>query len=237
MTAGTYSRLAREALDSIRSRSVLPILVGGTGFYLRALLDGLSPAPQRDADLRIRLTNIAVRRPGALYRFLRVYDPAALPRIHANDHQKLIRAIELTVLGRQPATLTQSQPRIPLEGFRVLKLGLNPERALLHCRINERAERMFSAGLIDETRALLASGVPASAKALQSLGYKQALQFIKGQTTIRQAIEECQTRTRQYAKRQLTWFRAEPNVTWLTGFGCDPPIKEQADSAVRAFLS
>ncbi len=237
LSAGAYARMAGEALNEIRSRNVLPVLVGGTGFYLRAVINGLSPAPQRDSGLRNRLAKIADSRPAALHRFLRIHDPTAAQRIHANDRQKLIRAIELTVVARQPASVTQSLPRLPLEGFRVLKLGLNPDRQLLYPRINRRTETMFAAGLIEETKALLDSGVPATAKALQSLGYRQALQYLSGEFTLGQAITDCQTRTRQYAKRQLTWFRAEPDVAWLPGFGADCNIQEQAAAAVRLFVS
>jgi tRNA dimethylallyltransferase len=236
LTAGAYSRLAKTVFQSLRTNGKLPILVGGTGFYLRALLDGLSPAPGRDERLRARLRDIAARRPFALHRFLRGRDPEAATRIHPNDHQKLTRAIELTLLAGQPATETQSLPRDSLQGFDVLKIGLAPQRSLLHERLNQRSAHMFQNGLIAETKAILDAGVSAAAKPLQSLGYKQAVNVITNHTEIGAAIQECQTKTRQYAKRQITWFRREPAVNWLTGFGDENRIQQEALEITDKFL-
>ncbi len=237
LTAGAFSRLARCALTEITARGRLPILVGGTGFYLRALLDGLSPAPERDEVLRERLTQVAGRRPGALHRFLRARDAAAGRRIHGNDVQKLIRAIELTVTAGRPATETQSLPREALIGYSVLKIGLNPERAALRDRLNKRSERMFAGGLLEETQALLESGVPGETKALSSLGYRQAVAVLAGRMSVGEAVKECQTKTRQYAKRQMTWFRAERDVRWLQGFGSENGIQDGARESVEVFFS
>jgi len=236
LTAGAYSRLGRQALDSIRNRQRLPIVAGGTGFYLRALLDGLSPAPSRHEPLRARLHTLAERRPAALHRFLRIHDPAAALRIHPNDRQKLIRALELTLLAGQPATHVQSAPRDRLQGFAVLKLGLAPDRTLLRERLDQRSAAMFHGGLLEETRTLLAAGFSPQAKPLQSLGYKQAQQVLSGRLPLDQAIYECQVRTRQYAKRQMTWFRHEPEVVWLHGFGSDASVQQQARERVKAFV-
>jgi tRNA dimethylallyltransferase len=217
LTAGAYARLARPVLRDIAGRGKLPVLAGGTGFYLRALLDGLSPAPPRDPALRQRLAEIARRRPAALHRFLRRIDAEAARRIHPNDRQKLMRAIELARAERLP--------RDPLTGFRVLKIGLNPDRKQLYARINRRTQQLFAGGLLEETASLLRSGLPPDAKALQTLGYRQAVQVLTGKMSLAAAIEECQTKTRQYAKRQLTWFRAERDITWLDGFGDDPNLQ------------
>jgi tRNA dimethylallyltransferase len=229
LTAGEYARMARQVLEDVQTREALPILAGGTGFYLRALIDGLSPAPGRDEELRLRLGAAARRRPALLHRFLRRRNPVHAARIHANDHQKLIRAIELIPQPQMP-------PRQSLTGFRVLKLALNPERPALHARLNQRCAAMFANGLLEETRQLLASGVPPGAKALQSLGYKQALQVLEAGMPLELALSECQTKTRQYAKRQMTWFRAEPGVEWLNGFGADPAIQIAALNRVGEFL-
>jgi tRNA dimethylallyltransferase len=229
LTAGAYAQLARQALSAVQTRAALPVVAGGTGFYLRALLDGLSPAPGRDPDLRVRLTALKARRPAALHRFLRHCNPAAAHRIHPNDHQKLMRAIELS--------RTQNLPREPLAGFRVFKIGLNPERRLLYDRLDQRAAAMFRLGLIEETRALLGSGISPSAKCLQTLGYKQAVDVVCGNLPLADAIRECQNKTRQYAKRQITWFRAEPDVHWLPGFGAEPAIEEKAFALVSDFLA
>ena len=228
LSAGAYARLARSLLADVAGRGRLPILAGGTGFYLRAVLDGLSPAPPRDPALRQRLSQAEQRRPGLLHRLLSRCDPPAARRIHPNDHQKLIRAIELAS--------TRRAPREPLTGFRTGKLGLDPDRQALYTRLNERSARMFSEGLIAETAALLAAGLPPHAKPLQALGYKQALQHLTADLPLAEAIAECQTRTRQYAKRQLTWFRAEHHVMWLPGFGNDPAIQQQAFTLVKRWL-
>lgn len=225
LTAGAYARLARQALARIASRECVPIVVGGTGFYLRALLDGLSPAAGRDERLRARLTRIAGRRPAALHRMLRARDPASASRIHPNDRQKLIRALELTFLEGQAASLTQSRPRDALQGFAVIKLGLAPDRKTLYERLNRRTEIMFREGILRE-----AATLPPGAKPLQTLGYKQAHSVLQGSLTLEEAIRECQTKTRQYAKRQMTWFRAEPGVIWLPGFGSDSEIQRKAIS-------
>ena len=225
-TAGTFARTAQTILKEITERGRIPVLVGGTGFYLRSLLEGLSPAPARNIDLRQRLSDVAARRPGALQRFLRRLDKAAAVRIHTNDLQKLIRAIELA------CTVSSPSPRAALVGFEVTKIGLNPPRSELYERLNARSAAMFDAGLLEETRRLLESGVPANAKTLQSLGYKQAVAVLEGQQTLEEAVVELQTRTRQYAKRQMTWFRKEAGVVWMDGFGDEARIQESAKRVI-----
>ena len=229
VTAGDYVREATAVLEAIRLRGALPVIVGGTGFYLRALLHGLSPAPTRNPQLRERLAAMGQRRPAALHRFLQRHDRAAAERIHPNDHQKLIRAIELA------GQITQ--PRQGLAGFRFLKIGLNPPRAALYERLNERSRWMFENGLLEETEGLLNRGVPATAKPLATLGYRQAVSVLTQAMPLEEAIADCQMRTRHYAKRQLTWFRAEPDVCWLTGFGDHEEVIHQAVALVQAFLS
>lgn len=236
LTAGAYSRLARKVLEDLRSERILPIVVGGTGFYLRALLDGLSPAPPRDKQIRARLRAVAARQPRVLYRFLRSRDPDAASRIHPNDHQKLIRAIELTLLAGQPASKTQSSPRDSMQGFTALKLGLAPSRPLLYKRLDQRSARIFETGLFAETKTVLEAGFSPAAKPLQSLGYRQAIEVLANRMEIGEAIRECQTKTRQYAKRQITWFRREPDVSWLPGFGDEIPIQQQALEITQRFL-
>jgi tRNA dimethylallyltransferase len=229
ITAGEYARQARQVLGEIRARGRLPIVVGGTGLYLRALLDGLFPAPQRSEELRERLRERAQsRRPGQLHRILRRLDRAAAEKIHANDAAKLIRAIEVCLVSRQKMTdLWRERGRESLRGFRILRLGLDPERSALYDRINYRAKRMFEAGLIEETEGLLAK-YGGSAAPLASLGYKQALQFLRGELTLEQAIQAAQQGHRNYAKRQMTWFRREPEVQWLRGFGDDAQVQSAA---------
>ena len=229
MTAGDYAREATVVLQEIRARGRLPVLAGGTGFYLRALLDGLSPARPRDEELRERLSAVARRRPGALHRLLRRRDAEAAGRIHANDHPKLMRAIE--VAGEV------KEARQGLQGFRLLKIGLMPaERAALYEKLNRRCEWMFGNGLIEETQGLLQSGVPVTARALGTLGYKQAVAVLTGGMSLSEAVAECQLRTRQYAKRQMTWFRAEKDVRWLEGFGGEVHVRDAAMEMVRLHL-
>jgi tRNA dimethylallyltransferase len=185
----------------------------------------------------MRLAGLRARRPAALHRFLRRHDPASAARIHENDHQKLIRAIELTRLGGQPASRVQSLPRPGLAGFRVLQIGLHPPRRLLQEALDARSEAMFRGGLIEETRALLESGLDPAAKSLQSLGYKQAVAFLNGYLTLADALRQCQTKTRQYAKRQMTWFRGDPVIRWLCGFGSHPAVQEEALHLAQQFLA
>lgn len=224
-TAGDYARAARAALQEIRSRDRPPIIAGGTGLYLRALLDGLAPAPPRDEALRERLRARAGR--SSLHRLLRRFDPAAAAAIHPNDVPKLIRSLEVTLLARMPQTAQWEAGREPLEGFRVLQLGLNPPRAKLYARINERAAAMFSQGLLEETAAVRAR-FGDRVRALGSLGYAQALAALRGEMTLPDAIAAAQQGHRNYAKRQLTWFRRDLRMHWLSGFGDDPAVRAEA---------
>lgn len=236
-TAGEYSRYASLTMAGVSARGAVPVLCGGTGFYLRALLCGLSPASTRDNFVRERLQAIATRRSSSLHFLLSRFDPAAAQQIHPNDHQKLIRALEMAHLERQRTSDIQSRPRDPLTGYRTLKLGLDPERRLLYDALNIRSEALFSRGLLEETSKLLAEGYSAKSKPMQSLGYRQALSVISGTISLAQAIEECQVKTRQYAKRQRTWFRTEADVNWFKGFGTDPQIQQQAQALVAGFLA
>ena len=237
LTAGAYARLARQAIASISARARIPVVVGGTGFYLRALLDGLSPAPIRDERIRSRLTRISHRRPAVLHRLLAFRDPSAATRIHPNDHQKLIRALELSLGTGQRASEWQDLPRDSLSGVSILKLGLAPDRQLLRDSLDRRTEQMFRNGLLEETSAILAQGSSPEAKPLQSLGYKQAVRVLQNTLSLDEAIRDTQTKTRQYSKRQMTWFRADKDVHWLRGFGSDPAIQQGALARVQTFLS
>jgi tRNA dimethylallyltransferase len=232
VTAGDYSRLAREALRDISERGKLPVVAGGSGLYLRAFLEGLFPGPPRSDDLRARLRERAAER-GAeyLHRLLRRMDPAAAQAIHANDVAKVVRALEVSISARAPMTGLWQQGRDPLTGFRILRIGLNPDRDALYQRINDRARQMFSSGLVEETRAL-AARYGASPWPLSSLGYKQAMQYLSGDLSLEQAIAAAQQGHRNYAKRQITWFRREPDVHWIAGFGSDPAVQREAGDLV-----
>ena len=234
VTAGDYARRARETLAEIRGRQKLPIMVGGTGLYLRALLDGLFAGPHRSEELRERLrARAAERGPAHLHKILLRLDPDAAGKIHANDTPKIIRAIEVCLSAKAPMTQLWNESRAPLAGFRIMRLGLNPERDALYDRINQRCRQMFEQGLIEETKSLLEK-YGASPWPLSSLGYKQAAQFLRGELTRAQALEAAQQAHRNYAKRQMTWFRREPVVRWLAGFGDDPHIAREVLASVAS---
>jgi tRNA dimethylallyltransferase len=227
VTAGDYSRLARQAIHEISARGRLPIVVGGTGLYLRALLAGLFPGPPRSEELRARLQQrAAARGAGHLHKLLRRLDPPASRAIHANDVAKVIRALEVALTTRKPITELWQEGREPLRGFRILRIGLDPDREALYQRINARAAEMFSRGLVEEAREIRCRYGQA-ARALSSLGYRQALQYLDGELSLPQAIAGAQQGHRNYAKRQMTWFRREPDVQWLKGFGSEPSILRQ----------
>jgi len=235
-TAGAYARLARETIREISSRGKLPILAGGTGFYLRALLEGLFEGPGRDQSVRERLAAREARRTGSLHRVLRRLDPAAAARIHANDVPKVTRALEIFLLTRQAASRLFETGRDALQGYRTLKLGLLPDRGLLNPRLDARCAWMFDNGLVEEVRGILAMGFAASCKPFESHGYKQSLQLIHGELSMKDAVYYAQRNTRHYAKRQITWFRKESDLLWLRGFGDAEPIRRSALDSVVNFL-
>lgn len=233
VTAGDYSRLARQAINEISARGHLPVVVGGSGLHLRALLEGLFAGPPRSEELRIRLRERAMERgTGYLHKLLHRIDPAAAQTIHANDVPKVVRALEVSISARAPMTGLWQQGRDVLQGFRILRIGLNPNREALYQRINQRAHEMFSAGLLDETRMLIDRYGP-SLWPLNSLGYKQAMQHLRGELSLEQAIVATQQGHRNYAKRQMTWFRREPEVHWITEFGSEAGVQKQVVDLIK----
>jgi tRNA dimethylallyltransferase len=232
-TAGEYSRRARAALRDISARGRLPIVTGGTGLYLRAMTAGLFAAPERQTELRARLELSRYKHTeGWLHRLLKRLDPASAARIHANDTPKLIRAIEVCLAVRKPFSAVLG--RDPLTGFRLLRIGLNPPRKALYDRLNRRAATMFASGLIEEARGLLA--LYGLVKALDSLGYRQAMAVLAGTLSEEAGIAAAQQGHRNYAKRQLTWFRREPEVHWIEGFGDEPETLRRTAELVQAGL-
>jgi len=236
ITAGEYARRAREVLREVNTRGKLPIVVGGTGLYLRALLEGLFPGPQRSEGLRERLRQRATEKgSGHLHCILKRLDPAAAEAIHENDMPKLIRAIEVCLASRQKMSEMWKHGRQPLQGVRILRLGLDPDRDALYARINQRAEKMFASGLVEETARLLEK-YGDSAGPLTSLGYKQAVQLLRGEIDGKTALQAAQQAHRNYAKRQMTWFGREPEVVWMRGFGDDAQVQEKCVSFVAGEL-
>ena len=235
-TAGEYARKARKVIEEISERGALPIVVGGTGLYLRALLDGLFPGPERSEALRDRLrTRVSEKGADYLHRMLRRLDPQAAEKIHANDVPKLIRAIEVSLSAKQPMSQQWERGRDALRGFTILRIGLDPDRALLYDRINRRVEKMFEAGLVEETRHLREKYGEA-ARPLETIGYKQAVHLLRGELDLKQAIAAVQQAHRNYAKRQMTWFRREPEVEWIAGFGDEAGVVERAARTIEMRL-
>lgn len=235
-TAGDYARLARPLLAAITARGKLPVIAGGTGFYLRALLEGLFASPESDPALRGRLHARELRRPGSLHRLLDRLDPEAARKIHSNDTKKIVRALEVRILTGQPMSGLHRRGRDRLEGFTVLKIGLAPRRDLLYERLNARCESMFAGGLVDEVNRILASGYAPDAKPFESHGYKQALDYVAGRLSWSEALEQAKQNTRRYAKRQMTWYSRESGVQWFPAFGDDPLTRGKARALLAGWL-
>jgi tRNA dimethylallyltransferase len=236
-TAGSYRELALRTLDDLRAISRLPVFSVGTGLYLRALLDGLAELPLRSEDLRVRLRASAQEHgPGHLHEMLERLDSQAAITIAPTDEQKLIRAIEICLLTQKPISEVHRAGRTPLAGWRILKIGLQPDREILNHRIHARTEAMLQAGWLDEVRQLIASGAPENAKPFQFIGYRELRSHLRGELTLDAARALIQQGTRQYAKRQLTWFRREADVHWLAGFGDDPSIQSTSRDWLSAAL-
>jgi tRNA dimethylallyltransferase len=237
VTAGDYSRQAREALCGIAGRGHLPIIAGGTGLYLRALIDGLFPTPPKKEGRRERLHIIALKKgPAYLHRILSRLDHAAAGSIHANDVPKVVRAIEVTLAANQPLTEQWQKGRDKLTGYRILRFGLTPPRPQLYERINQRAAAMFDRGLIEETERLI-ERYGFECRALSSLGYAEAAAVSRGELTREGAVAQAQQGHRNYAKRQITWFRREREMHWLKGFGGDDEILFEARRLVASHLN
>lgn len=232
-TAGEYARQARPVVEAILQREHLPILVGGTGFYLRALLGGLSAAPGGNAALRQKLRR---RTPEQLHRLLLRLDPEAGRRIAVRDASRAIRALEVRLLsGQTMGQVWSGAPPQPWRELQTLRLGLAPERAALYERINRRAAQMFSGAIQEETRRLLAQ-YPAELRIWTSHGYKQACDIVLRGADTAAALAEAAQEQRHYAKRQWSWFRADRAMHWLPGFGDDTAIQAEALALVRAAI-
>jgi tRNA dimethylallyltransferase len=228
-TAGGYRQMALVVLTDLRSRARIPVFTVGTGLYLRALLEGLADVPQRSEELRERLRHSAREHvPGHLHRILARLDGKAAQKISAADEQKLIRVIEVCLLAKMPFTELHRSGRAPLQGWHALKIGLAPDRKALYKRIEARTEAMLASGWLEEVRSLLDARLPEGAKPFDFIGYRELRAVLQGRFTMDEARAAIQQATRRYAKRQLTWFRREPAVHWLAGFGDDPLLQHEA---------
>jgi tRNA dimethylallyltransferase len=236
-SAGDYQRMARAAIYAIRDRGHIPFVVGGTGFYLRALIEGLFEGPARNEELRARMRKIVKRKgSGILHRALCKVDPQCASKIAEADAERVIRAYEVYLATGKSMSWWQLQPRDALQGYRWLKIGINVHRERLYQRINQRVEQMFSGGLLEETQGLLAK-FPKTSQAFKAIGYRQAVDYLDGRLSLDQAIEETQKLTRHYAKRQLTWFRSDPYIIWMDE-AVEPKVQQhQAAEQVAAFIN
>jgi tRNA dimethylallyltransferase len=234
-TAADWARAAIEKIEEIEARGRRVLLVGGTGFYLRALRQPFFPSPPTDERLRARLTKIRERRgPERLHRILQRFDPAEAEKLNLRDWPRVQRAIEFCLqTGEAISRERPLRPEPPAAAARIRIFALNPRRAELYARINQRTEEHFAKGLVDEVRQLLAEGVPAESNALGAHGYRRVVEHLRGQRDLSSAIEQTKLDVRHYAKRQLTWFRHESAVEWLDGFGDDARIQQQLAGMVR----
>lgn len=225
-----YQRMARQIIEDISSRGKMPILVGGTGLYVRSVIDKLEfPSGEISSEIRKRLEERAEKEGGRdLYRELIEKDPGAADLIHPNNVRRVIRALEVIELTGQPFTQFQKEWKKRESVYDLQMFGLTMVRKQLHERINKRVDRMIAKGLIDEVKGLLSHGYESFLTSQQAIGYKELIGYLKGEKSLEEAIEVLRARTRQYAKRQLTWFRADPRVRWIdvTGKSVDEVIDE-----------
>jgi tRNA dimethylallyltransferase len=235
-SAGDYQRLARQKLDQITERGRLPFVAGGTGFYLRALIDGLFEGPGRSEELRKRMRKIVDRRgPGILHRALRKVDPESAARVAENDAERTIRAYEMYLVSGKNMSWWQEQPRDALRGYRWLKIGIDLPREQLYLRIEQRVDEMFARGFLDEVKQLLEK-FPRESNAFKAIGYRQIAEHLEARITFEQALEDTKRESRRYAKRQLTWFRSDRDIIWLDGRAGPDALCSKAADLVSDFL-
>lgn len=227
-TAADWARAALGKIDEIERRDRRVLLVGGTGFYLGALRRPFFPSPPTDEELRARLTKIRERQGlEHLHRILRRFDPEEAGKLSPRDWPRIQRAIEFCLQTGEPISRQRPlRPEPPPVASRIRIIALNPPRDRLYARINARTTQHFSDGLVEEVRRLLDEGVPADSSALGAHGYRRVVEYLQGRRDLDSAVEQTKLDVRHYAKRQLTWFRREPDVKWFEGFGDDPLIQE-----------
>lgn len=237
-TAGNYARLAARTIQEVGSRNHTAILVGGTGFYLRALVKPLFEGPPTDIKLRERLARLRDGRGEEhLHRMLARVDPQAALNLSPRDWPRTMRALE--VFFQTGRRISESQPQMPPApefAARIRVIALNPPREELYARINKRADKMFDSGLVEEVEALISSGIPQSAKAFQAHGYRRVVEYLQGKRTRDDALNQMKLDTRHYAKRQLSWWRSWPGVKWMDRFGDEQDAFEAAEHYLDGLL-
>jgi len=228
--AARYAQLASSAIEDVLARGRMPVLVGGTGLYIRVLTEGLAAVPAGDQKVRDVLRQRAVELGSpALHRELAAVDPEAANMLHPNDLVRITRALEVFELTGQPLSVRQREHGFRDRRYRLLKIGLFLERSELYRRIDERAQAMFSDGLVEETDRLLAAGYHPGLKSLQTIGYREAVRLLQGEISRETALSDLQQATRRYAKRQLTWFRADSEMIWVDSLRESDNIKKLID--------
>ncbi|HSF22911.1 MAG TPA: tRNA (adenosine(37)-N6)-dimethylallyltransferase MiaA [Blastocatellia bacterium] len=229
-TAGDYAQMASQTIREIEARGHTAMLVGGTGFYLRALMRPLFEGPRTNIAFRERLVTLRHQRgPEHLHRVLGRVDPHAARTIKPRDWSRTMRALEVYFqTGRRISEAKFDAPSPPEFAARIRVIALNPPREELYAKINARAELMFEGGLVEEVESLIASGVPPSAKAFGAHGYRRVVEYLEGKRTREDALNQMKLDTRHYAKRQLTWWRAWPDVKWINRFGDEHEAFEEA---------
>jgi tRNA dimethylallyltransferase len=236
-SAGDYQRLGRRVLDEIKSRCRTPFVVGGTGFYLKALIEGLFVGPGRSEVLRKRMRNIVAKRgPETIHRALCRIDPETATKLAPADAERNIRAYEIYLLTGRTMSWWQARPKDSLPGFRWLKLGILWPRAQLCARIDQRVEEMFRQGFTAEVDALMKE-FPRECHAFKAIGYRQIARYLEGMWSLESAMEDTKRESRRYAKRQTTWFRSEREIVWLDATLGPDAVLELATSAVARFLA
>jgi tRNA dimethylallyltransferase len=233
-TAGDYARIAAKTIHEVETRHHSAIFVGGTGFYLRALVKPFFEGPKTDPELRNRLVTLRDRYgPEHLHRILKRVDPEAAQNLSPRDWSRTMRALEVYFqTGRRISESQPDNPPAPELAARIRVIALNPPREELYARINSRADKMFESGLIEEVESLIASGIPPSAKAFQAHGYRRVVEYLAGKCTREDALNQMKLDTRHYAKRQLSWWRSWPGVVWIDRFGDDLDAFEEANRAL-----
>ncbi|MBU2520794.1 MAG: tRNA (adenosine(37)-N6)-dimethylallyltransferase MiaA, partial [Proteobacteria bacterium] len=230
--AAGFAKMAGEMIMNLHAVGIVPFVVGGTGLYIKALVHGLSHAGPADTDIRKRLKEVELLHgPGFLYEKLSKCDQEAAERIHPNDTYRIIRALEVYEATGMAISQYSKDHGFENRRFNVLKIGLHIERETLYERINQRVDAMIAAGLVDEVKMLLNRGYSEDLKSMQSIGYRHMIDFIKGRITWEETVRTLKRDTRRYAKRQMTWFKADPEIVWA-----EPEQLDYIKEMIKNFL-